>query len=75
VKKGENDVFPSLSKGDQAWNLPFATKQDASPLTTKFGTFHWPPSFGLPSLPSFSFFLKARISKFWLSIFEHTFLI
>jgi hypothetical protein len=36
VKKGEKDVFPSLSKGDQAWNLPFATKQDASPLTTKF---------------------------------------
>jgi hypothetical protein len=30
VEEGENDVFPSPSKGNQAWNIPKATK---------FGTF------------------------------------
>jgi hypothetical protein len=51
MKRSENDVFPSPSKGHQAWNLlkvtkhwnlPLATKQDASPLATKFRTFQRP---------------------------------
>jgi hypothetical protein len=34
-----------------------ATKQDVSPLTTKLGTFHWPPSLGF-SLTSFLLLFK-----------------
>jgi hypothetical protein len=30
VKRGEKDVFPSPSKGYQAWNLPRATKLGSS---------------------------------------------
>jgi hypothetical protein len=33
------------------WNLSLATKQDVSPLTTKLGTSHWPPSKMLPHWP------------------------
>jgi hypothetical protein len=33
MKNGKKYVFPSLSKGHQASNLPLMTKQDASPLT------------------------------------------
>jgi hypothetical protein len=32
VEGGENDVFPSPSKGHQAWNLPRATKHWNLPL-------------------------------------------
>jgi hypothetical protein len=42
MKKNEKDVFLSLSKGHQTWNLPLGTKQDASPLTSK----HWILSIG-----------------------------
>jgi hypothetical protein len=52
VKGGDNDVFLFPFKGNQAWNIPKATK---------LGPFHWPPSWGLPSPPSFSFSLKTRI--------------
>ncbi len=84
---------PSMehSKGDQAWNIPSAIKQDVSPLTskhwihfkghktwnipraTKFGTFHWPPSWGLPSPPSFPCSLNAQIGIIWFSIFRRDF--
>jgi len=51
VEEGEKDVYPSLSKGNQAWNIPRATKlgtffwlpsKNASPLTSKHDSFQGP---------------------------------
>jgi hypothetical protein len=69
-EKGENDVFPSPSKGHQTLDLPLATKQNVPPLAIKFGTFqgppnirtfHQPPSWGFLSPSSFCFSLKVQI--------------
>jgi hypothetical protein len=42
------------------------------PRATNLGTFHWPPSCGLPSPPSFLFSLKAQIWIIYLSFFSDT---
>jgi hypothetical protein len=63
----------NLARATKHYNLPLVTKQDASPLATKLGTFQGAPSCGLPSPPSFSFFLKARIWIIWCSLFRHNF--
>jgi hypothetical protein len=37
VEGNEKDASPFPSKGTQTWNIPRATKQDASPLASKHG--------------------------------------
>jgi len=66
----KQDVSPWTSKhwihfkGHQKWNISRATEH---------GTFHWPPSWGLPSPTSFPFFLKGQIGIICLFLFGHDF--
>jgi hypothetical protein len=54
MEGSENDAYPFPSKGNQAWNIPRATKhgtfhwapsKNVSPLTSNHGTFKRPPNF------------------------------
>jgi len=57
VEGGEKGVSFFPSKGNQTCNIL---------RVTKLGTFHWPPSYGFPSPPSFLFSLKVQI---WIFCF------